>query len=187
VGTTGYAALYADQARKELQARGRSASEVEMLPAAQAVLLRALAVARELQDDHIKLFSLPYPDAAAGLDKLRERIRQIKTEANDPLVLLFTLNQPAVDRVYASFARLDRRVAFLQTLEAIRLHAAAKNGEPPPTLQSIVTVPVPADPVTGRPFLYSRNGTSFVLQGEPPPGEAATVTNSLHYAITIRK
>ncbi|NOR67536.1 MAG: hypothetical protein GQ528_09285 [Woeseiaceae bacterium] len=52
--------------------------------------------------------------------------------------------------------RLDRNIALLRTIEAVRMFAAAHSGRLPGSLAEITSVPVPADPVTGEGFLYKR-------------------------------
>ena len=50
--------------------------------------------------------------------------------------------------------RMDRRVAALRCVEAVRLYAAAHDGKLPPSLDEIKDVPVPRDPVDDKPFGY---------------------------------
>ena len=47
-----------------------------------------------------------------------------------------------------------------------RLHAASHGGELPRTLDEITEVPIPVDPITGKPFGYRRQGEMAVLEGE---------------------
>jgi hypothetical protein len=77
--------------------------------------------------------------------------------------------------------RLDRRVAALRAVEALRLHAAAHDGRLPNSLDPVKAVPVPDDPMTGKPFPYRREGESAVLTGPASP------PFRLVYRITIRK
>jgi hypothetical protein len=77
--------------------------------------------------------------------------------------------------------RLDRKVAALRAVEALRLHVAAHDGRLPESLDQIKAVPVPADPMTGKPFEYRLDGESAVLTGRASP------PFRLVYRITIRK
>ncbi len=61
--------------------------------------------------------------------------------------------------------RVDREIAVLRTLEALRLHAAATNGQLPQRLTEITEVPVPDDPVTCKPFTFRRDGDKAFLEG----------------------
>ena len=78
--------------------------------------------------------------------------------------------------------RIDRHVAVLRVIEALRLHAAAHNGALPESLSQITEVPVPNDPATGEPFIYRAADSAAILHSlrvEP-------ALWSLSYRITIR-
>lgn len=64
--------------------------------------------------------------------------------------------------------RFGRLVRILQTIEAIRDYVAQHNGMLPTTLAQL-NLPVPNDPFTNRPFLYSTEGDQVVLQWEELP------------------
>jgi hypothetical protein len=81
-------------------------------------------------------------------------------------------------------ARLDRRVAALRVVEAIRMYAATKGGALPESLDNITDVPVPLDPVTGKPFGYHLEGGRAQVSG--PSGGMAPVYR-LSYGITVVK
>jgi hypothetical protein len=92
---------------------------------------------------------------------------------------------PALHKVLAAQNRLDRRIAALRVIEALRMHAAANNGQLPEKLSDVKVVPVPNDPGTGRPFEYRREGRGATLTGRIP-GEPLD-KNGLRYRITVRK
>jgi hypothetical protein len=181
-----YVTLQAPAARKQLIAMGRPAEEVEKMPPAQAVVLRAAAVLRSLSDDQAKCFSLPYPQATKELGAVRERANQLaKDNAGDVFIKLFLLALPATEKVYEAHARLERRLAGLRAVEAVRLYAAAHGGTPPKTLAD-VPVPVPDDPYTLKPFGYTVDGHTFTLDAPSVNGEPAHAGNSFRYQVTIR-
>jgi hypothetical protein len=68
------------------------------------------------------------------------------------------------EHLFADCARLDRRVAALRCVEAIRLYAAAHGGRLPPTLAAVKEVPVPEDPLTGKPFAYRLENDTATLE-----------------------
>jgi hypothetical protein len=51
-------------------------------------------------------------------------------------------------------ARLYQRIAALQTIEVLRMHAAVNDGKLPASLNEVSLVPIPADPMAGSAFLY---------------------------------
>jgi hypothetical protein len=184
VGIVGYASLYHAQAKKDLIERGWKIKELDAMPAVQVVLLRGIGVYRELMDDRRKLFSLPHADASTLFAAQQERMKELR-EGSDPMISLFSLTVPAVEKVYESFARTERRIALLRAVEAVRMHAAAK-GNPPASLTDVTAVPVPIDPHTGKPFEYAAEGKTVRITAPPPAGQPAHVGNSMSYRLTFR-
>ncbi len=122
---------------------------------------------RERWDDLFKASYLHYPEArpiyAAAI------ARRGSEETSHPLSLLSGL-APAVAQFHEQDAELDRRVAVMRAVEAVRLCAAANDGRMPPSLDAVKMVPIPPDPVTGMPFEYARDGeiATIVREGPPP-------------------
>jgi hypothetical protein len=191
IGSIGLAAALATQgkqAKKDLVARGWKEKDVAAMPNAQAVMLLTAAVHQEVWDDQVKLFYLPYPAAAAESAKTRQRAEALrKAYPDNPLIAVFSLLYPAVEKVHAAHVRVDRRLAQLRAVEAVRLHAALNNGAVPKALAEVTTVPVPDDPVTGKPFEYRADGETFTLTAPPPKGEPANPSNAFEYVVTVRK
>ena len=64
---------------------------------------------------------------------------------------------------YEKFARADRQLAALTAVEALRAYAAANGGKLPEQLDDVVETPVPANPMTGKPFTYAvSNGVATI-------------------------
>ncbi len=61
-------------------------------------------------------------------------------------------------------AGLEQQIALLRHVEALRLFAAEHDGKLPATLSDI-SVPLPLDPVTGKPFVYTVTGATAHLRG----------------------
>jgi len=163
LAVTTIAELRQAEARKEYLARGGDAKEVAAMPAVQVVFLNSFARYRDLADDYRKWFLLGGPDAVAGVEKIGERVKKLKVEAKDDMIVQIFLNiLPAVEKVFQSLVRTERRIAQLRTLEAIRLHAALE-GHLPRELSEIKKVPVPTDPATGKPFEYALTDAGFTL------------------------
>ncbi len=57
----------------------------------------------------------------------------------------------------------ERRVKFLQTIEALRDHAGKHNGRLPPNLDEL-RLPAPNDPFTGKPLVYENDGKTVRLR-----------------------
>jgi hypothetical protein len=87
--------------------------------------------------------------------------------------------------VKAALVRLEQRIAMLRAVEAIRLDAATNGGKLPASLGDL-SVPVPADPVSGKPFAYKLDGMTAVLEGKPTPIHGGGTTKYV-YEVRLRK
>jgi len=81
--------------------------------------------------------------------------------------------------------RLDRHVAALQCVEALRLYAAVHDGKFPNELSSITGVSVPSDPVMQKPFVYRCTGSDAVLEAPAPKG--ATERDAMRYELNLKE
>lgn len=81
--------------------------------------------------------------------------------------------------------RLDRNLAVLQFIEALRLYAATHNGQFPGSLAEITQVPLPNDPFTQKPFDYSGNGSEAVIKGPAPKG--METDKAIHYRLILKE
>jgi hypothetical protein len=161
--------VYYEKAKKTLIQRGRSKEEVEAMPAGQVVTVYFLQDYFHWRDELTKWFVLPYP-------KAREKLKQVDDAfmawygaggSQNP----FSTVLPSSGRHSSLIqAKHERTRAILQTIEAIRAHAA-KHGRTPATLDQL-ELPAPDDPITGKPFEYSTEEKSFTLVGPEPEGES---------------
>ncbi|HEX4610224.1 MAG TPA: hypothetical protein VH092_18675 [Urbifossiella sp.] len=141
------------------------------------------AACRAIWDDQRRAFTLPYPRATAALDKIAARTEELKKERSEPAVALFALGVPAFRKCYHAHARLDRWMAGLMAVEAVRLHAAEAKGTPPAALADITAAPVPPDPYTGRPFEYAARADGFTLTAPIADG----IGSGFRVEITFRR
>ena len=178
-------AALAPAARDELAARGWARASLDKMPAAQAVLVRSAALYRELWDDQVALFFLPGPQAIAGRETvLAKSARVVKDHPNDVTLRVSAMVLPAADKVHHAHTRTERRIALFCACEAVRLHAATHDGKLPATLAD-VSVAVPNDPVTAKPFGYQVTPTGYRLDGLPPVGKVADATNAVTLNVTV--
>jgi hypothetical protein len=80
--------------------------------------------------------------------------------------------------------RLDQRIALLRVVEALRLHAAEHNRTLPAKLSEI-SLPLPDDPLTGKPFRYEFTGAMAHLRGAPTGQEKIAAFN-IHYEVIVQ-
>ena len=88
-------------------------------------------------------------------------------------------------RIRLLMNRLDRHVAALQCVEALRLYAGAHDGKFPDKLSDVTEVAVPENPVSKKPFVYRRTGSKAVLEAPAPNG--ATAKDAIRYQLILKK
>lgn len=177
IDVASFKARYREEARKALA--GQPAPAGPMTDDRALVLLIANRY-RELRDIVYRPTYLPFSEAA----HLRaEAEARLKAEMTGPAAILAALiPTELVTNTFPTEARLDRRVAALRVVEAIRMHAAANGGKLPATLADVTAVPIPLDPFTGKPFEYRLEGDTAVLIGA-----GDRIPPRIDYRIAIRK
>src|SRR5262249_54041561 len=133
----------------------------------QVVILFTVERYEARRDEIFKWLTLPYWQARRGVARAEKDLSNATQEMADGLPVLGPA-LPALSSVSSARARIDRHVAMLRTIEAIRLYAASHDGNLPDQLADISEVPVPIDPMTGRNFEYKRTEDRAVLQALPP-------------------
>jgi hypothetical protein len=163
-------------ARRRLVEYGIHKERLMRFPADQVILLDEK---RELEvrfDDDLKTISLPLWQ----VDALTAR-----NKSKSPPALFADELVPALRNVRLAQCRLDQRIALLRHIEALRHHAAEHNGTLPAKL-SDVSLPLPVDPVTDKPFRYELAGNAAHLRGSPPAGQEKVPPFNIHYVVTLQ-
>jgi hypothetical protein len=128
-------------------------------------------------DEWSKCRGLAYPaliEKAKAFDSWSKKLKE--EQRSNPLAQTL----PVMTGVVGKFARADRQLAALTTVEALRAYAAANGGKLPEQLDDIVETPVPANPMTGKPFSYAvSNGVATISD--------STRGDHFEYTIKIRK
>lgn len=175
VGLKGY-----PMARRYLIERGRSAAEVEAMPVPQVVAIYMLETYEEFRDEMFKWFSVPYWQARQGAEKAEDALREEARQRE--IVPLATLLLPALGAARFRVAQNERDIAALRTIEALRIYGAAHGGKLPERLDEVSEVPLPLDPVHGKPFRYRCEGDAAILESPAPPGKSPS-RHGLRYEI----
>jgi hypothetical protein len=167
---------------------GRPRDKVEAMPHVQVALLHALLEYDAALDNLIVSQDRPYWELSDHVRTVNKRYLQDRwknpTAAAIPLVPLVI---PAVQKVSAARVRLERKVALLRTVEALRLYAADHDGKFPRSLAAVTEVPLPRDPATGKSFEYELRDDVAQLRAPPPAKEAANQGNTVTYLLKIRR
>jgi hypothetical protein len=161
---------------------GIAEKKLDAMPQSQVLLTYMGYQFQEIRDDWFKAAYLPFPEARPMLAESEKRLKEKKPKT-EPVVFAEAF-LPGLAKTKLSAARLERKIAALRVLEALRLHAAIK-GRLPEKLDEVKVVPVPLDPVTGKPFEYSGDGNTATLISRIPGDPVAT--SGLRYQITLRK
>ncbi len=169
-------------ARDHLRSAGRPAAAVAAMSADEAVGRYLLADYQAASDGWWKAWALPYPQAVAEMRRVGPAVGPAAAAAN-PLIELVC----AAPGRYI-LARQDQRLAVLRVIEALRDHAARHGGRPPASLDQVTDVPIPTDPITGRPFDYRADGATATLDLSAPtdlPRLNARYRGRVHYELTF--
>jgi len=78
--------------------------------------------------------------------------------------------KPAHDKVLHQMNHIDRKIAALHCIEALRLYAGSHDGKFPEKLADVMDTKIPVDPVTQKPFTYKSTGSEAVLELEATEG-----------------
>jgi hypothetical protein len=174
-------------AKKALVAQGLSAEQVDAMPPFQVMGLYAYREYRVAWEEYIKWLALPGGVREPGFKEAAKKYREASARLDRLFFrgLLGGFADTAFEKVFQAVGRTDRRFAALRCVEAVRLYAAA-HGKLPKALQDITDVPIPDDPITGKPFEYSADGDKAKLVA-PPPGEKPPPYMLLTYELTLRR
>jgi hypothetical protein len=167
---------WVEAARRRLVEHGIPEERLARFPVDQVILLDEEREFEVRRDEVVKFMNLP-------TWQVEPLLRQAKPP-KEPV--LFDDALSAFHKVRQAQGRLERFIALLRHVEALRLYAAGHDGKLPEKLSDI-DVPLPPDPFTGKPFLYKQEGETAHLRGRPPRGYEKFPYLNIHYAITIRK
>jgi hypothetical protein len=183
------------EAKRGLLARDRfTAEQVEAMPEFQVVCLYAYLEYRDSLDETLKWINAPNGLRHPGFKKSAEKFKQALTRldrmffggALGPLSDIGGAIGATYVKVYTVVGRTDRRIAALECVEALRLYAA-QNGKWPAALADVTDVPVPTDPVTGKPFEYRvQENKAVVAVPSITPGKSDGL-DAVSYEVFLRK
>ena len=163
------------QAKQYLADQGVPQIELDAMTAEQVVGTCLFREYNLVSEELWKAWELPYwqgseqiAAAETGLPRLRH------LGIGNPL--LRTL--PAVGPARYSIARLDQHIAALRVVEALRDYAARHDGQPPEVLDEIVNLPIPLDPMSGKPFSYRLDEARLRSSRRPGPATVDDAHNN---------
>jgi hypothetical protein len=145
---------------------GRSKEEVAALPVEQVVWLASYYRWTLCSQDLMKWSFVAPWQQKSGYERSAQKLRDLSLEQREaPFELVNLL--PAIGSGFDAISRTDREIALLRTIEALRLYAHSHQGQLPESLDTVVDVPIPIDPVTGQVFRYRLDAGTAVLETAP--------------------
>jgi hypothetical protein len=178
------------EARRALLAQGRKAEDLDAMPTVQVVALHTYCEYLDAYDEAVKWVHVSggfqHPAYREASQRYRKAMRQMDRLFFHGLLRGLGSEELGVETTFLGVKRLDRKIAALRCVEAVRLHAAAHGGHWPTTLQAIQEVPAPPDPITGKPFEYRATDAGAMLSAPLPPGARPVPTELLRYELIWR-
>ena len=165
-------------ARRRLIDYGLAEERLLRFPPEQILLLDEKREMDIRFDDIMKTFRIPIWVVELGDDE--------SARSNKPQKLFADTLTPAMNSVRRAEARITQRIGLLRQIEALRLYAAGHGGKFPAKLIDIA-LPLPVDPITGKPFRYEVAGETAHLRGTPPRGHEKVPAYNIHYEISFSK
>jgi hypothetical protein len=154
------------------------ADQVESLDSFKVVLTYWYLAEQSQQSEFYDIMGLPYPLLAAKEKDFQEQIHRLQLAEPCNIFLNWTAG---INRGAERYMRLDRELAALADVEAIRSYATANGGTLPAHLEDISDTPALDNPRTGRPFSYHVHGDTAELSDSLP------AEHPLNYTIRIRQ
>jgi hypothetical protein len=177
-----------ESAKKILQDAGKSDKEISAMAPTQRYLLAEWIVCQDLNDTMYTLFQLPISQATKEFVKQEKHLKEMmaKSGSMNPLRTMLIMVLPAIQRAYQANVRLERQIAALRCVEAIRMYAA-RESRLPEKLEDITDVVLPNDPLFDKPIDYKIEGDKGILLLPNWPDDKPTTSNNFRYEITLAK
>ncbi|HEX4793982.1 MAG TPA: hypothetical protein VH370_09330 [Humisphaera sp.] len=160
-------------AKRYLADQGVPQIELDSMTAEQVVGTCIFRQYNSVVEELWKAWELPFWQGSQQIAAAEEELTRLRHGGiENPLLRTV----PAVWRARYSIARLDQHIAALRVVEALRDYAARHDGQPPQVLEEIVNLPIPHDPMSGKPFSYRLDGAVAILEASAPAMSPTHIT-----------
>jgi hypothetical protein len=149
-------------AKQRLAAAGMDAATIEAMPVGQVLAIDASREFRRIADQMEKWWYVPTAQLK-GVTIDAEEFRGGSPLDGNFAKAAAQAMLPALLSVRNAEVRLEWQLNALQTIEAIRMHAA-KTGKLPAAIDEITAVPLPQNPLTGKQYQYRLDGETAILE-----------------------
>ena len=158
LASVGWLLAFYPQAKQALLDSGMDPQRVAQMPIGQVVAIQASRAYRHIYHENMKWFYVPFwqarQESQATLKRLEAEGYLGQRFPSREIIPIASLMMPAGQAAMSVGVRLQRDVAALRTVEALRAYAAAHAGQWPTHLVDVVQTPVPLDPATGQAFPF---------------------------------
>ncbi|MEX0642231.1 MAG: hypothetical protein WD468_05995 [Pirellulales bacterium] len=178
LAASAYALVGYPHVKSWLIEHGMDAAQIDAMPVGQAMAIYTERLYQKSADNSERLWYMPYWEMRKQRNTVEDELRDAGMFGINPdrevLPVVNTL-LPALQAARNAQVRLERDLAALQVIEALRMFAAANNGRLPETLDAVTQVPIPLNPATGKPFVYRLDGNTAILDLPASDGIAAYI------------
>lgn len=172
------------KAKQGLIDMGFDEKDVEAMPTGKVIAVYQSRIHEHVYSESSKWHRLPYYQVREHMQRTQRRLidEGYLKGVGKEVIPIVSLLLPAVSASHEAQVRTQRAINVMRLIEAVRMHAAANNGQAPETLDDLKIVPAPLDPYWGKPFVYRKTKAGCVI-------EALTDQPSLSniYEVTIIK
>jgi hypothetical protein len=167
LSATAFALVGYPHAKASLIAQGMDAERVEAMAVGQVMAIYTERNYQQFANDFEKLWYVPFWEMRSRYEAIERRLAKATAlsggEDREVLPIVSQL-LPAVHWARTAQVRLERDIAALRVIEALRMYAASHAGGLPKSLDEVTEVPVPLNPATGKPFVYRLDGRTAILE-----------------------
>lgn len=152
-------------AKEQLIADGMDPERVEAMPVGRVLLIYTARAYTFFADEFERVWLLPFADALeADFEDFVNRHHLLGQSPHREVIPVAAILLPSIRAARIADMRARRDWAALRVIEALRMHAAEKDGQLPTELDDVTCVPVPENPATGQPFDYVLDGDEATLE-----------------------
>ncbi|MCC7473843.1 MAG: hypothetical protein IT425_00485, partial [Pirellulales bacterium] len=140
-------------AKQWLIAHGMERDRVEQMAVGQVLAIYSDRIYRQYADDFEKCWYVPFAEMnkyGGAADQRLASAGPLGTSDDREIVPIASMLLPGLRSARTAQGRLEREIASLRVIEALRMHAANHNRQLPKSLDEITAVPVPLNPATGK-------------------------------------
>lgn len=162
IGLAGY-----PHAKATLIADGIDRDRVEQMSVGQVMAIYSERMYQRYANDMEVSWYVPYWEFSQYDRKVDQRLRDARPlggGAEREVLPIVSNLLPAVQAARNAQMRMERDLAAIRVIEALRLYAAANEGKLPETLDAVTQVPVPLNPATGKPFVYRLEEQTAIIE-----------------------